>query len=126
MVSTAGISFCDSLQSCPYDNSAPDRYFRFSKEKEEAGFWMVFSVFHGFNAGLSFCDALQRCPYDNSAPFIGILDFQKRKKKWAIIWFFGFLMVLTHEFRFAMHYKVVRITIPHLIGISHLQKQKKK
>jgi hypothetical protein len=52
----AGILFCDALQSCPYNNSAPDRHFRFSKEKEEAGYWMGFRVFNGFNAGISVCD----------------------------------------------------------------------
>jgi hypothetical protein len=31
----AGISVCDTLQSCPYNNSAPDRYLRFTIEKEE-------------------------------------------------------------------------------------------
>jgi hypothetical protein len=31
----ARISFYDTLQSCPRDNSAPDRYFRLLKEKEE-------------------------------------------------------------------------------------------
>jgi hypothetical protein len=30
-------------------------------------------------------------------------------------------MVLTREFRFAIHHKVVRETIPHQIGISELQ-----
>jgi hypothetical protein len=53
-----GISFCDTLQSCPYNNSAPDRHFRFSKENEEVSCWMVFPVFNGFNAGISFCDTL--------------------------------------------------------------------
>jgi pyruvate/2-oxoacid:ferredoxin oxidoreductase beta subunit len=59
---TAGISLCDTLQSCPYDNSAPDRHFRFSMEKEEVGYWMVFRVFNDFNAGIEFCDTLRSCP----------------------------------------------------------------
>jgi hypothetical protein len=57
---------------------------------------------------------------------IGIPDFQKKKKKWAIGWFFGFLLVLTQGFRFAIHDKVVRMTILHLIGIADFQKEKPK
>jgi prolipoprotein diacylglyceryltransferase len=46
---------------------------------------------------------------------LAILIFLKEEEEVAIGWFFGFLMILTREFRFAIHYKVVRMTIPHLI-----------
>jgi hypothetical protein len=88
-------------------------------------FLRVLRVFNGFRAEITLCDTLQSCPYDNSSPDRH-LDFQKKKKKWAIRWFFGFLMVLTPEFHFAIHYKVVRMPIPDLIGISDFQKKKKK
>jgi hypothetical protein len=64
----AGISFYDTLQSCPYDHSAPDRHFRFSKGKAEVGYWMIFRVFNRFIAGNSFCETLHSCPQENSIP----------------------------------------------------------
>jgi hypothetical protein len=65
----AGISFCDTLQSCPTDNSPPDRHFRFLKEEEEAGFWTVFRVFPGLNVGISFRDTLRSCSEFRDASF---------------------------------------------------------
>jgi hypothetical protein len=44
----AEISFCDTLQSCLQDNFPPYDRVTILKEKEEVGFWRVFSVFNGF------------------------------------------------------------------------------
>jgi hypothetical protein len=113
----AGIPCRDTLLSCPYDNSAPDRQSRFSKEKDDVAYWMVLRVFIGFNAGISLGETLQSCPHEISH-LIGMSDFLTIKRKWVIGCFFGYLMVLTRHFPFAVHYIAVRRKILYLIGIS--------
>jgi hypothetical protein len=88
------------------------------KEKEEVNFLRVFSVFHGFNAGILFYDTLQSCPQDNFPPY-GRVTILKEKEEVGFLRVFSVLNGFkTQEFRFAIHYKVVRKTISHLITES--------